>query len=101
MAVLNLYQLVRLKQGGRKALNVEDIEGQLEEVRSSISLTAQHSFRESPLLGHLEVKGPLHSALLCRQKTTLSNQDCTHQDCKCISESHTVLVRSTEAIVQS
>ncbi|XP_031193538.1 cilia- and flagella-associated protein 73 [Mastomys coucha] len=33
MAVLNLYQLVRLKQGGRSTLDVEDMEGQLEEVK--------------------------------------------------------------------
>lgn len=58
MAVLNLYQLVRLKQGGRSTLDVEDMEGQLEEVRCSASLTAQHSFWESQLLGHLELRGP-------------------------------------------
>ncbi|XP_028609729.1 cilia- and flagella-associated protein 73 [Grammomys surdaster] len=33
MAVLNLYQLVLQKQGRRKALDVEDMEGQLEEVK--------------------------------------------------------------------
>ncbi|GAB1290104.1 Cilia- and flagella-associated protein 73 [Apodemus speciosus] len=33
MAVLNLYQLVRLKQGRRQIVRMEDIEGQLEEVK--------------------------------------------------------------------
>lgn len=42
MAVLNLYQLVLQKQGRRTALDVEDMEGQLEEVRYSVALTAQH-----------------------------------------------------------
>ncbi|CAO2629273.1 Cilia- and flagella-associated protein 73 [Lemmus lemmus] len=54
MAVLNLYQLVRLRQSQPLALDVEDTEGQLEEVRISVSLLTQHS-----LLGHLKVKGPL------------------------------------------
>lgn len=40
MAVLNLYHLVRLKQGRRKALDVKDVEGQLEEVRYSVAFTA-------------------------------------------------------------
>lgn len=57
MAVLNLYQLVHLKQGGRHTLAVEDMEGQLEEVRCSASRTAQHSFWESQLWGHLELRG--------------------------------------------
>lgn len=54
MAVLNLYQLVRLRQSQPLALDVEDTEGQLEEVRLSVSLLTQH-----PLLGHLRVKGTL------------------------------------------
>lgn len=58
MAVLNLYHLVRLQQGRRQTLDVRDVEGQLEEVRGSPSLTAQHSFWESPLLRHLQRKGP-------------------------------------------
>ena len=52
--MLNLYQLVRLKRGRKQILDMEDIEGQLEEVRCSESLSAPHSFWESPLLGHLE-----------------------------------------------
>lgn len=61
MAVLNLYHLVRLQQGRRQTLEVDvkDVEGQLEEVRGSRSFTAQHSFWESPLLRHLQLKGPL------------------------------------------
>lgn len=51
MAVLNLYQLVRLKQGQREALDVEDMEGQLEEVRYSVALTGQHSFSGKPTIG--------------------------------------------------
>lgn len=37
MAVLNLYQLVRLRQSQPLALDVEDTEGQLEEVRLSVA----------------------------------------------------------------
>lgn len=44
MAVLNLYQLVRLKQGQKQALAVEDIEGQLEEVRYSVCSTHWSTF---------------------------------------------------------
>lgn len=33
MAVLNLYQLVRMKRGQKQILDMEDIEGQLEEVK--------------------------------------------------------------------
>lgn len=36
MAVLNLYQLVCMKQGQKQILDMEDIEGQLEEVKQFI-----------------------------------------------------------------
>lgn len=78
MAVLNLYQLVRLKRGQKLILDVEDIEGQLEEVRCSKPLTAQHSFWDSSLLGHLEVKGSLLCAYYEAQKTTPSCQNWSH-----------------------
>lgn len=52
MAVLNLYQLVRLRQSQPLALDMEDTEGQLEEVRLSVLLLTQ-----PPLLGRLRVKG--------------------------------------------
>ncbi|XP_076778751.1 cilia- and flagella-associated protein 73 isoform X2 [Arvicanthis niloticus] len=47
MAVLNLYQLVRLKQGQKQALAVEDMEGQLEEVKLFI-VNASATLANSP-----------------------------------------------------
>lgn len=51
MSVLNLYQLVRLRQSQPLALDVEDTEGQLEEVRLSVSLPTQHPILGNPTVG--------------------------------------------------
>lgn len=59
MSVLNLYQLVCLRQSQPLALDVEDTEGQLEEVRLFVSLPTQHPILETPLLGHSRIKGLL------------------------------------------
>ncbi|XP_052023605.1 cilia- and flagella-associated protein 73 [Apodemus sylvaticus] len=51
MAVLNLYQLVRLKRGRKQILDMEDIEGQLEEVKLfivSVSATLANCSEAKP-----------------------------------------------------
>lgn len=97
MSVLNLYQLVRLHQSQPLTLDVEDTEGQLEEVRLSVLLGNCTRGWDTSRLRLLSRYGLLVVAY-CGQTTTLSYQDCTHQDCQWVCVSLAGLARFTHEL---